>query len=109
MTPSTADKLREARALIEDPERWTTGAFARNVKGDPVDHRGQAAVAWCARGIAYRVGLSPNSSLSGYGYGYLSRASHEIGQGLTAVNDCLGHDAVLKVYDRAIELAEAEA
>lgn len=100
MTP--ADKLRAARALIEDPERWTTGVLARSAKGRSVSPYGRAAVAWCAFGAADRVRLgSPH---------YLHRAVTTWScNGLGDVNDRLGHAAVLQVYDRAIELAEAEA
>jgi hypothetical protein len=36
--------------LLDTPEKWTKGAFARDSKGDPVDPVSPEAVCWCIEG-----------------------------------------------------------
>ena len=104
---TTAAKLREARALIEDPERWTTREYARDAEGGALDDGAEpAAVCWCAVGALDRVTGEPVDLLHDPAYRLLAKvASYEV----TRTNDRHGHAAVLRMYDRAIELAEAEA
>jgi hypothetical protein len=99
------EALTAARALIADPERWTTGAYARSAKGWRVKAGGKAAVCWCGIGALQRVtGELTDFDLPGYPY--LRIAAHDLfGTGAVhKVNDnrALGHAAVLQVYDRAI-------
>lgn len=107
---SAADKLRKARALIEDPARWTTGVLARSAKGNDVSPHGRAAVRWCGVGAALRVGLGfldlDGQAILG---ARVIRLLEPDGTPLNEVNDEIGHASVLMAYDRAIELAEAEA
>lgn len=45
------DALKGAYALIQNPERWTTHALARDAKGNGFSHpRSPQAVGWCAMG-----------------------------------------------------------
>ena len=39
--------LRLARAYIEQPERWTIGAIARNADGDLVGALDEEVMCWC--------------------------------------------------------------
>ena len=49
MTQDTIkDRLRAARALIDQPEKWTQCAFARDTAGNSVDGTGVEIVARCA-------------------------------------------------------------
>lgn len=51
MTKSLSDQLKAAKALIDTPEKWTKGAFARDRDGDDVyETDGDTAVCWCAVG-----------------------------------------------------------
>ena len=50
MTPTTLALARRVRALLEAPERWTQGAFARTRKGQPCESDDSDAVCWCIRG-----------------------------------------------------------
>jgi hypothetical protein len=52
---TTVELLREARALIDTPEKWTQGAFARDGKGDRVDELDKRACRFCASGATSRV------------------------------------------------------
>lgn len=108
---TTADKLREARKLIEDPERWCRNHFAVDAEGRMVKAREDRACRWCAEGALFRV-----VGAAGQGMTELRRAARELGKDYrmrnadpAALNDHLGHSAVLRMYDRAIELAEAES
>ena len=92
-----ADKLRAARALIEDPEQWCQGAFARDKAGNHTFSSASDAVQWCALGACTKVGVD--------GY-LLQRVS---GQSTAEdINDHDGHEAVMLLFDRAISLAEQE-
>ena len=50
--------LKDARALIADPERWTQGEAARNAHGLPVDPRDTDAACWCPIGACLRVSFT---------------------------------------------------
>ncbi len=116
MTKTTLEILREARELITPQERHTTFAFARDEKGEVLsvwDHR---AACWCVQGSIMRVAghdkLSANGKVRFHAHRLLNAAVVDIGQWrettAAGVNDVHGHAAVLKVMDRAIELAERE-
>jgi len=104
---TTVEILEAARDLIANPARWTQGDFARDEGGVGVNADNGDAVCWCAVGGVRKVAESigelyePNI--------LLDRASGELypesESNVVWVNDRLGHDAVLRVYDRAIELA----
>lgn len=44
-----------AYELLSDKNKWTTGAFAKDAAGGRAVPRSQAAVCWCAIGVADRV------------------------------------------------------
>lgn len=48
MTPK--EILIAARAKIEAPERWTQGAYAKDVDGQQADPCGKRAICWCIYG-----------------------------------------------------------
>jgi hypothetical protein len=106
---SVVDVLRAARERISDPERWTTGYYARNAYGDEVVANSPAACQWCAVGAVLAetdldLGLSLHlSPLAKAAKEYLDRAGPVLD-----VNDDRGHAATLELYEQAIELAEAE-
>lgn len=98
-------KLKAARALIEDPLHWTTYTLACNLEGFVTGPRETDAICWCAIGAYFKFGNNECDN----GWGYLVVTSYDLyGTDLGTVNDDprLGHAAVLKVYDRAIKLAE---
>ena len=101
------DQLRAARALIASGTGWTQNAFGRDEHGDKVDTvavvRGDGC-AWCAYGALMHVTRGDDPP----GDSFLIRAvtAPEFrGMEPDEVNDLLGHGAVLRMYDRAIELA----
>lgn len=96
---TTADTLRAARALIEQPERWTTTYLARNKQGRITGHASEDAVCWCAIGAIYKVTTDDPSP-------YLDVLRRITGNDLSGFNDSRTHAEVLDAFDRAIEIAE---
>lgn len=105
---STADNLRRAKALIEDPKHWCQGASARDSEGNRVWEQSSEAVQWCAEGVLCHLDLARD--FQSPEWDVLILASTEILGKITAVpyevNDDIGHAAVMRMYDRAIELAD---
>lgn len=103
---ASADILRAARARIEDPKNWTTSAYARNAAGEKLDRDDAGAVCWCAYGALQAEGVVTCSEAGSL----LRKAAREkFGTTVIIVNDCIGHSAVIDVFDAAIAAAEAEA
>lgn len=130
MTP--AQLLRRARARIEDPARWTRGSYAKRIADDgslmlcrPNDGR---ATCWCAQGAVFceanessfdEVGRADATrrALAALRTIAVQRGYESFGHPLGAVfalnddagmSDMQAHAAVLRMYDRAIALAEKE-
>lgn len=101
----TKSQYRAALALIEDPQRWTQGTFARAQDGTPVRTRFELAVQWCAEGaclLATKYDYAAHAD-------ELAIAAHELfHRGPVSVNDQLGHAAVLSMFRRAMALAPEE-
>jgi hypothetical protein len=108
--PNAVTVAREARALIADRDRWTTGSYARTAIGTKCAPDDPLAVRWCASGACLARGAADHE-VSAVEVA-LYRAARELrGErwGPAGVNDLLGHAAVLVMYDRAIESLEREA
>ncbi|GAA0235791.1 hypothetical protein LNAOJCKE_0912 [Methylorubrum aminovorans] len=105
---ASADILRAARARIEDPKNWTAGQFARTLEGHPVTARSKKAVCWCALGAVAAEADGNDERLAAL---LLFKSSEALfgEEDISIVNDGCGHEAVLKVFDAAIAVAEAEA
>lgn len=100
--------LREAYDLIRDEERWTVEYAATDRQGEPVAPGSTEAVRWCAVGALVRcAGWTAWSagernwleSLAKTMFPDLRRysISHVMG-----VNDELGHDAVMQLFEKAL-------
>ena len=97
---SIKDELIRAKAVIEDPRNWTRGAFAVNEKGEGCSAVGDTACSFCALGAMLRVNASRNAMK------HLVRTSETLPGGyVTIINDDMGHEAVMKLFDVAIESA----
>ena len=121
MTESaTVTKLREVYSLIEDPERWTQHAFARDIHREVVPPLREDAACWCLTGACRRVfgdGLDESRVLHGtqgrarYNpeAGCLARALNRLGvapsDDIENYNDRHSHTQVLAVLDEAIRIA----
>lgn len=110
---AVVDVLKRIEARIGDSSRWTFGDMARDTHGRSVSALNPAATRWCLDGAAY---CESNGEIDGL-YGTVSKWLRHAARSLypesrdsyTRVNDDLGHDAVMAVVRRAIEIAESEA
>jgi hypothetical protein len=122
-TLTTLEILTQARALLVDPARWTQHALARDANGDdkPISHPysdnpywdgicgyDTTACSWCALGALEKVTNESLNTASNTVPHPALRALHRAAEqlyslGTPEVNDTLGHDAVLAVYDLAIK------
>jgi len=103
----TSEVLKKARAVIEKPENWTKGHYARDADGRPVSPLHSSAICFCALGAIRRAAL-----LSGDGSGYaaaLHNAScikHGADVHMVNDDDNTTHADVLAIFDEAISNAE---
>lgn len=105
--------LRKARTLLGEQSKWIKNYEGRDAHGEGVRATDPSAVQWCAIG-AIKVGRTAQ----GLCYEALIRQIKldpgwlqydRIGIGSIAeVNDYLGYEAVLEMFDRAIEKTELE-
>lgn len=105
---ATVEALRIAKTRIADPDHWCQRSFARDASGEDVGWYSQYAVKWCAEGaLRATVGDAHEVSdlLTAAAREVLGKAVSDIAP-VPTVNDQLGHDAVMEMYDRAIEAAE---
>jgi hypothetical protein len=101
VTPHEA--LIAAQNLIRNPERWTQGAYARNVDGVAVSPRELSAKCWCASGAVYHVTKDSQFFVNTAALLALG-ALREVAEGsVTTFNDLAGHSEVLDLFDAAIE------
>lgn len=124
LTPFQA--LTAARELIVDPKNWTRNVYARTVDLRIVLPTHGTAVCFCSLGALYRVNQASPQRISDTGLfemvpgrSTLVLAAEKLARSLDPnmvidvhgpadVNDILGHEHAIKMYDMAIELAKAD-
>lgn len=95
------DCLKKARALIEKPENWCQNSMAQNAEGAYVPVQSVHACKFCAIGAIDRA--DHQSVVGAMAEFVLGHAAHiKFGLSAFGVNDKLGHEAVLAMYDAAI-------
>jgi len=82
-------KLMRARKLIEQPENWTQGIFARTKEGMKINPQSYLAYSFCIIGALQKVRFDNLDIL------------HNI-HVIINFNDMSTHDEVLRFLDRAI-------
>lgn len=116
--------LIKARQRIAKEENWGRGAYARNAAGYGVDVLAPEAVCWCAVGAleAECKHHMPSWLVMGkpkihpiYQPAHLllqQAAAKVVGPGrvysITVVNDSMGHEAVVRMYNIAIKEAKGK-
>jgi hypothetical protein len=112
MEMKTSEILRAAKALIEDPDHWVQGTYARPYReADPVNNHlmgnDPRATCWCSMGALQKAldGFSIDESWLKYEK-TLNKITEPVS--MLTYNDTHTHAEVMKVWDRAIALAEAE-
>ena len=96
------EALKAARELLSDKTKWTQRAMARDAEGKEAEPSHPDAVCFCALGAAERCGY--------YGPRLYDAALALDLDGVATTNDDnkLGYDAVLALYDKAIEIEEQD-
>ena len=120
MATEAVDLLTAAKRLIEDPARWTRGAWARNCLGHHTEPGQPDAVRWCVAGACIKViGPSPSgqawrqvisalqsTTLSRGGYADLVVPRRfDTGMEVGYLNDTHDHADALALLDEAIAYA----
>ena len=108
---NSTELLIETRELIEPPDNWTAYYAARDADGQSVHPESGDAVQWCAIGaLENRAKIATtNENIDAYKYALMrlgAAAADILGEDnvfISQVNDELGHDWVMAMYDRAIE------
>jgi hypothetical protein len=101
-----SELLSRAKSLISNPERWCQGAHSVRADGTHCLGSDPKAIAWCAGGAVWRIG-GDNRAVRDEALRTLTLAAREtFGEDHIAVNDRLGHAAVMKMLDVAIRLAD---
>ncbi len=106
MTPR--EILMKARHLISARKRWCQGEYARFDDGERCEPDHPGAVCWCAFGAVRHF--------DGNGEGDLGAASLMLGdasselfdKSANSVNDCEGHEPVMRMFDLAIQIARTD-
>jgi len=106
MSKETADILRKARAVIEKPENWTKGDFARDAKLRPISALSTDAQCFCTWGAIIRV--SENAPQMNNAADALYRhLNHPMDLDVFNDDETTTHAEVLSLFDRAIAAEEA--
>lgn len=111
--------LKNARVLIETPEKWVQHTYARNAQGVKVDELSPDAACFCSMGAVYRaasdlggvpgvVGYTTAQALDLLRNAASMTADEDIS--VARFNDTFegGHPAVMQMFDKAIGWAEQE-
>lgn len=106
---SPVEILRAARQKISDPTHWTTDSYARSKSGESVDSDSTRAVCWCALGAIFAVAGHREPAMHVAKEELYNAVSVLGGDGVAAINDERGHEAVLQMYDIAIAAAEGRS
>lgn len=103
----TSEMLEKAKAVIADPSHWTQGWFAKDAAGRDTFSLRSDAVCWCSMGALNKAGFGPWGETFAIAF---EAALVEIGYdgGIASYNDNHTHEEVMKVWDRAIQLAKED-
>ena len=104
----TSVLLRAAKALIDTPDKWTKGEFARTKTGRKCKVESSRATCFCSLGAIERIPARPFTVSALRGRQMLKDVMRRdnITIPISVFNDSATHDEVMKLFDRAIALAE---
>lgn len=106
--------LREAKARIDNPEKWTVLALARTKDNIITDTIGVSACKFCSLGACNRQLYEAGNDEPIYHHlvQYLREAAVLISEDpdmtISRFNDTHTHDQVMAMWDKAIQLAEKD-
>lgn len=109
---NTKEYLTKAKAMIDTPEKWTTGTIARDANGVEIPHYEAGATCFCSLGAlaSVREGLLTAKEYSTENiWNVHSSATNSlrsvIGRSISTFNDNSTHEQVMKAFDDAIARA----
>lgn len=108
---TSIEVVQQVRDLISDRSHWCAHHMALDNDGHPVSAYSDLACRWCISG-AYEHVLGPETRTDYSTWGLIVRAARSLTNGRwgpVLVNDIEGHDMVMKVLDRAIDMAKENA
>jgi hypothetical protein len=108
---STAALLMLAQEKIRDPKHWCQNSLARYKNGKGTGGVYEGAYSFCAAGAVDSL-LGRNwqhGNLEAFCRAQRLLKAAAKPNSILHTNNILGHAAVMKMFDRAIELAQAEA
>jgi hypothetical protein len=104
---TTVETLRDAKALIDTPAKWTQHADARRSNNIPCSYANPDAICFCIVGAVWRASGKPFSKAFHLVHGQAQKEGRHVVQ----FNDHpdTSHNDVMAFFDRAIALAEGTA
>jgi hypothetical protein len=99
---SLRDNLIAARALIADPKNWGKGDYATTREGESVPATSSQAACFCSYGAVGKVTGEEFPEAERTALRKAARRIHGPGTGPITVNDNLGNEAALAMFDDAI-------
>lgn len=107
MPQSVKQTLEAAASLIRERDKWTQGELARDDSNQYVDWDSARACCFCALGAILRV--TPKHENRSEARQALAASCHALYKirSISSINDTLGHSAILKAYDHAINQADS--
>lgn len=97
--------LQKARKIIEHPDNWARGEFARDLQGADISWESPEAVCFCSLGALKKADGKWTSDSGRYAAGQL--AVHMIGE-ISYFNDTRSHAEVLAAWDATIAKLQSE-
>jgi hypothetical protein len=108
--PDAVTVARDARALIADRDRWTTGSYARTAIGTKCAPDDPRATRWCAIGARVARGAADREVSDAVAVALGARRANCAGSvGAPQPSTTCWATPRFSMYDRAIELLEQEA
>lgn len=103
------ENLIAARAKIADPKDWIRGSHAEDESGCSIAANSEKACKYCGVGALLAVSPPGHENLFEDSYLALVASAEALYShtNVAKVNDVLGHEAILKIYDHAINSASA--
>ena len=100
---TTKAVLERALAIIENPERWAQGTYARHANGNPIGPLEENACRWCALGAIQKATGRERDGENLDAFYALNKVSEQIaGQMPHDFNDNHEHADVVEMFKRAI-------
>lgn len=105
----TSEILIAAKALIENPENWVRGDYARPAKdsSDSIYGNDPKATCFCSLGALQRINNDEDHCTTGHEYlHHVAMTGYD--KSIVDVNDEHDHQEVMALWDKAIEKAKQD-